>query len=214
MFEFFEYIKSWQINRHSYSIFWRLLAELMPTSITSTVLQVSLLLLKRRIGAGLQGMSMQSNCHSVTLCFPYLLGRSAKSWHTEEINLWFLEQCKTVASEEGSLGWSGASAAALCFPATECFPCCMEVAENVIRSLLVHELVFCLDNTYLETYLWTCYLKLPWIQWMQKLATWMLQVRFILRPKLTEISDLCFSLEFHCAFTKPAQGFLEVMPKI
>ena len=33
----------------------------------------------------------------------YLLGRSAKSWHAEEINLRFLEQCNTVASEKRSL---------------------------------------------------------------------------------------------------------------
>lgn len=87
-------------------------------------------------------MSMQSSCQSVIIYFTYLLGSSAKSWHTEEINLQFLEQCKTVALEKRSQGRSGA--AALCFPGTECFSqgcsCHMEVVENVIRSLRVHEL--------------------------------------------------------------------------
>lgn len=39
---------------------------------------------------------------------------------------------------------------------------------------------------------------------MQKLAIWMLQVRFLPEPKLTAISDLCLSLKFHWGIAKPA----------
>lgn len=52
-------------------------------------------------------------------------------------------------------------------------------------------LLYCLANSYLWTCLWTCYLKPQYIEWTQKMAIWMMQVRFFYEPKLTQISDLC-----------------------